>query len=61
MLASELGGHETICNVEFTVDRSFIELSRADGRRAAGVVLIAVPTERQFLEASKLVDRILPE
>ncbi len=52
---------EAICSVSFTVDSSFIELSRADGRRAAAVALIAVPSARQYIEASKLVYRVLPE
>ena len=52
---------EAICSVSFTVDSSFIELSRADGRRAAAVVLIAAPSARQYVEASKLVYRVLPE
>ncbi len=52
---------EAICSVSFTVDSSFIELSRADGRRAAAVALIAVPSARQYIEASKLIYRVLPE
>ncbi len=52
---------EAICNVAFTVDSSFVELSRADGRRAAAVALIAVPSARQYIEASKLIYRVLPE
>ena len=52
---------EAICSVAFTVDSSFIELSRADGRRAAAVALIAVPSARQYIEASKLIYRVLPE
>lgn len=52
---------EALCSVAFTVDSSFIELSRGDGRRAAAVALIAVPSARQYIEASKLVYRILPE
>ena len=52
---------EAICDVEYTVDTSFIELSRSDGRRAASVALIALPSAGQYIEASKLVYRILPE
>ena len=53
---------EGICSASFTVDSTFIELPRLIvGRRAAAVSLIAVPTSRQYIEASKLVYRVLPE
>ena len=51
---------EAICNVGFTADTSFIELPRSVGRRAAAVAFIAVPSARQYVEASRLVYRILP-
>ena len=51
---------EAICSVSSTIDTSFIELPRAVGQRAAAVALIAVPRAGQYVEASKLIYRILP-
>ncbi len=50
---------EAICSVSSTIDTSFIELPRTVGRRAAAVALIAVPSARQYVEASKLIYRVL--
>lgn len=52
---------EGICDASSSIDTTFVELSRTDGRNAAAVALIMVPSTRQYIEASKLIYRILPE
>ena len=52
---------EAICSVSFTADTSFIELSRSVGRRAAAVALLGVSSSGQYVEASKVIYRILPD
>lgn len=52
---------EGICDASSSIDTTFVELSRADGRNAAAVALFMVPSTRQYIEASKLIYRILPE
>ena len=51
---------EAICDVASTVDTSFIELSRSLGSRAAAVAFIIVPRTGQYIEAAKVIYRILP-
>lgn len=51
---------EALCSVNSTIDTSFIELPRAIGRQAAMVALIFAPRADQYVEASKIVYRILP-
>lgn len=52
---------EAICSMFSTIDDSYIELPRSVGRRAAAVAFIAVPSRGQYVEAARLVYRILPE
>ena len=52
---------EAVCNVSFTVDDSFIEMPRSVGREAVIVTLLALSSRGQYIEASKLVYRIIPE
>ena len=51
---------EAICNLNSSVDTSFVELPRATGRRAAAVAFIAIPRSTQYVEPSKIVYRVLP-
>ena len=51
---------EALCDIRSSVDTSFIEIPRSVGRRAAGVALIIVPSRGQYVEASKIVYRVMP-
>ncbi len=52
---------EAICNLNSSVDTSFVELPRSVGRRAAAVAFIAIPSARQYVEPSTIIYRMLPK
>ncbi len=51
---------EAICNLAYTADTSFVELSRTIGSRASAVAFIAIPSSGQYVEPSKIIYRVLP-